>query len=103
MNKCSSILNDAAGLPAWRVAPRAHHKVSAIGLPAGVLVVLRPHWVGQYRIGEAKRLLSGIDSKKKTVLEIIYESGFYSKSVFNTAFKKFTGQTPSEYKKSHLN
>jgi len=36
---------------------------------------------------------------KKTVLEILYETGFNSKSVFNTAFKKHTGMTPTQFKK----
>ncbi len=39
--------------------------------------------------------------QKKTVLEIIYEVGFNSKSVFNTTFKKQTGLTPSEYRRQN--
>lgn len=35
---------------------------------------------------------------KKTILEILYESGFNSKTSFNTAFKKNVGLTPSQYK-----
>lgn len=38
-----------------------------------------------------------VDSKK-TILEVLYESGFNSKTSFNTSFKKHTGQTPSQYK-----
>jgi AraC-like DNA-binding protein len=37
--------------------------------------------------------------KKITVLEVLYQVGFNSKSSFNTLFKKQTGVTPSEFKK----
>lgn len=58
-------------------------------------------FINKYRIEEAKRRLSDPEDKKKTVSEIMDDSGFYSKSVFNTAFKKFTGMTPSEYRKKN--
>lgn len=56
-------------------------------------------FINSYRINESKRLLSEQDSAKKTVLEILYETGFNSKSVFNTAFKKHTGMTPTQFRK----
>ena len=55
-------------------------------------------FINSYRIKESKRLLSGQASNKKTILEILYESGFNSKSVFNTAFKKHAGMTPSQFR-----
>ncbi|MBN1196083.1 MAG: helix-turn-helix domain-containing protein [Candidatus Aminicenantes bacterium] len=55
-------------------------------------------FVNQYRIEEACRRLTDPRWKNMTILQIAYETGFYSKSVFNTAFKKFTGQTPSQYR-----
>ena len=39
-------------------------------------------------------------NKKITIIEAMYQSGFNSKSSFNKEFKKLTGQTPSEFKKS---
>jgi YesN/AraC family two-component response regulator len=58
-------------------------------------------FVNRYRIEEAKRLLTNPVDKKITVLEVLYEVGFNSKSSFNTLFKKYTGLTPSEFKKQH--
>jgi AraC-like DNA-binding protein len=55
-------------------------------------------YVSQHRIAEAKRILSD-PSNDKTVLEVLYEVGFNSKSSFNTAFKKFTGSTPTHFRK----
>jgi AraC-like DNA-binding protein/streptogramin lyase len=56
-------------------------------------------YINSYRIEEARKKLADPIESQKTILEIAYDTGFYSKSVFNTAFKKFTGMTPSQYKK----
>ena len=56
-------------------------------------------YVNGYRIEEAKRRLADPEYAEKTILDIAYDTGFYSKSVFNTAFKKITGMTPSQYRK----
>ncbi|MCK4835802.1 MAG: helix-turn-helix domain-containing protein [Candidatus Aminicenantes bacterium] len=55
-------------------------------------------FINKYRIEEAKEKFVDPVDRKKTILEIAYDVGFYSKSVFNTAFKKFTGMTPSRYR-----
>ena len=52
--------------------------------------------VAEYRVDEAKKLL--IDHPNIKVEEIAEQVGYNSKSSFNTAFKKFTGSTPSEYR-----
>lgn len=54
-----------------------------------------PELINQYRINEAKRLL---ETSKLQIKEIYYQTGFQSRSAFNTAFKKQTQKTPSEYK-----
>lgn len=53
-------------------------------------------YINGLRVNYACNLL--INDNKKTVLEILYESGFNSKTSFNTSFKKHTGLNPSEYK-----
>jgi AraC-like DNA-binding protein len=52
------------------------------------------------RIDYAKNLLVTTSPAEKNILEILYESGFNSKSVFNTQFKKHTGKAPKEFRKS---
>ena len=59
-------------------------------------------YINNYRIEEAKRLLTNPEDKKITVLEVLYEVGFNSKSSFNTLFKKHTGLTPSEFKRENM-
>ncbi|WP_299668484.1 AraC family transcriptional regulator [uncultured Polaribacter sp.] len=57
-------------------------------------------FVNQYRIKEAMKILKNPSKKEFTVLEILYEVGFNSKSSFNTAFKKHTGYTPTQFRKT---
>lgn len=53
--------------------------------------------VNEYRLKEVKERLKSEDYTNLTILAIAYDSGFNSKSSFNTVFKEKTGQTPSEY------
>jgi AraC-like DNA-binding protein len=55
--------------------------------------------VNEYRVAEVQRLLTDPSYDHYSLLGIAYEAGFNSKSAFNATFKKFTGQTPSEYRK----
>jgi AraC-like DNA-binding protein len=59
-------------------------------------------FVNTYRVEEAKKLLTDARNPKITVLEVMYQAGFNSKSSFNTAFKKIALTTPSAYKKRAL-
>ncbi len=59
-------------------------------------------FINTYRINDAKLLLKDPNKKELTVLEILYEVGFNSKSSFYTAFKKATQLTPSAYRKQAL-
>lgn len=55
-------------------------------------------FINNYRIEEAKKLLSNPSYDHLTILAIGMDAGFNNKSSFNRAFKKFTGDTPSRYK-----
>ena len=56
--------------------------------------------LAEYRVEEAKAILKTDLGKKLTIEEIAERVGYNSKSAFNTAFKKFTSQTPSTYRDS---
>ena len=56
-------------------------------------------YINTYRIEEAKQIFENTSDSRLTVLEVMYDCGFNSKSSFNTIFKAKTGITPSEYKK----
>ena len=57
-------------------------------------------YINEYRIRSVIAKMSDIKRQKDTLLTLAYESGFNSKSTFNTAFKKVTGMTPSQYRKA---
>ncbi|WP_077417095.1 helix-turn-helix domain-containing protein [Chryseobacterium sp. JV274] len=59
-------------------------------------------FVNEYRIEKAMQILKDPSQKELTVLEILYQVGFNSKSSFNTSFKKYTGKTPTDYRKQAL-
>jgi AraC-like DNA-binding protein len=52
--------------------------------------------IAEYRIEEAKKLL--ISQSHIKIEEIAEQVGYNSKSSFNTAFKKITNKTPSEFR-----
>lgn len=54
------------------------------------------------RVEEAKRLLQLSENRSLKIDEIADLVGYNSKSAFNTAFRKHTGQTPSEFKKAQM-
>ena len=54
-------------------------------------------FVNEYRIEEVKQRLSDPRNKNLKIMSIAYDSGFNSKSSFNTIFKSHTGMTPSEF------
>lgn len=57
-------------------------------------------FVNHYRVEAVKAKLTNSEFDQYSIMGIALESGFNSKSTFNSLFKKFTGQTPTAYKKS---
>jgi len=57
-------------------------------------------FINYYRVEHAKSLLMHNATFRRTMFDIFWESGFNSKTTFNTSFKKITGQTPSEFQKA---
>lgn len=57
-------------------------------------------FVNSLRVEQAKKFLSNDEFSQYTNVSIGLECGFNSKSTFYSAFKKFTSQTPSEFKEN---
>ncbi|MDO3381680.1 AraC family transcriptional regulator [Gilvimarinus algae] len=55
-------------------------------------------FINTYRVEEAKRYLGDKDCLHMSVMEILLESGFNSKSSFQRFFKRLTGESPTEYR-----
>jgi AraC-like DNA-binding protein len=58
-------------------------------------------YINSYRVEAAKQMLSSKNAK--SIVDIMYESGFSSKSSFNDCFKRIVGVTPREYRKKYPN
>ncbi len=59
-------------------------------------------YINQYRISDVKKNLHSHQYAHYTIVSVGLEAGFNSKSAFYTAFKKWTGITPSQYQQSQL-
>ena len=57
------------------------------------------HYLTGHRVSHAQRLLATTDM---TVAEVAFNSGFYSISRFNEAFRRSCGCSPREYRRTHL-
>jgi len=56
-------------------------------------------YVNEFRIEEVKALLARQDAKPVAIIDIAFQSGFNSKSSFNSLFKQHCDVTPSQYRK----
>ena len=85
-------LSESLGIPAYQTSEVISRKY---GLSFFDLI-------NKLRIEEVKHRLADPAFGHYSVLAIAMDCGFNSKSSFNSAFKKLTGKTPSEYRKSKL-
>lgn len=59
-------------------------------------------YIAMYRVQEIKSLIIDPANNSCTFLELAFKAGFNSKPAFNSAFKKMTGITPSQFKKNQF-
>ena len=80
-----------------RMGHSVHHISQVINQEKGVSF---SDFLNALRIEEAQKLLRSDKAAQLTILAIAHEAGFNSKTAFYNAFKKFTGQTPSQFLKA---
>ena len=56
-------------------------------------------FINRHRVEEAKTLMKS--DTESSLLEIAFKAGFNNKTSFTNAFKKFTSQTPLDYRQQH--
>jgi AraC-like DNA-binding protein len=90
-------LENGVSLPdlASRLAVSPHHLSQALNAELGQSFF---EFIARHRIQEAQRILAGPDGAALKIEEVAERVGYYSKSAFNTAFKRIAGATPSEFR-----
>lgn len=58
-------------------------------------------FVNEYRVNRAKQMLVDPQYAEMTILDILLESGFNSKSSFHRFFKRYTGMSAAEFRKTN--
>jgi AraC-like DNA-binding protein len=56
-------------------------------------------FINKARIAEAQRLMQSSQWNDQSLLDIAIAAGFNSKTSFNTMFRRYTGLTPSDYRR----
>lgn len=85
-------LSRAVGLPAYLVSKIINEQMNENFF----------EFVNRYRVEAVKARLVDPEYQALTNLAIAYDCGFQSKSTFNDAFKRYTGMTPSQYKRHYF-
>jgi len=99
MQKEKPFLDSCMTLPtlARRLAVSSHHLSQIINEKLGRNFF---EYVNSHRIEEAKQMLEDPESQNSNVADIALAVGFNSISAFNTAFKRHTRLTPSQFRNS---
>ena len=58
-------------------------------------------FVNSYRVKKATSMLTDPKFAETTILDILFESGFNSKSAFHRFFKRYNGMSAAEFRKRH--
>ena len=58
-------------------------------------------FINKHRVAHFKKIAGSPEKQHLTLLGLAFESGFNSKTIFNTCFKKETGMSPREYIKKY--
>lgn len=58
-------------------------------------------FVNEYRVNRAKQMLLDPQCAQMTILDILLESGFNSKSSFHRFFKRYAGMSAADFRKQH--
>ena len=82
---------------AMRVGVSAHHLSQLFNEQLGLTFF---DYVNARRVEDVKRCLADPAYDEQAILMIALASGFNSKTAFNAAFRKHTGQTPSAFRAS---
>lgn len=59
-------------------------------------------FINEYRVEEFKQRIHDPSNSNFSIIAIAMDSGFNSKTSFNTIFKKMSGQTPSQFRNSTI-
>jgi AraC-like DNA-binding protein len=59
-------------------------------------------FVNRFRTDHARELLSNLDGQCDAVLNVAFKVGFNSNSAFYTAFKKYVGKTPAQFRRAQV-
>ncbi|HXB92464.1 MAG TPA: helix-turn-helix domain-containing protein [Puia sp.] len=85
-------LSEAIKIPAYQVS-------AIINLRKGVNFT---DYLNKLRIRHCEQLIKIAGDKKLNIPQLASACGFHNRNTFTTAFKKFTGMTPSEYLRQHI-